>query len=547
MRLQLVFIYLFQLALQLHSIRHFSFVLPARYSSYRIIYKLLVLVLSRYTFNIQHNKHNTTHQKTNMIQSSSSSLLTQLFLLTALLHNPIPVNSILQPVPGYPDCYVLDPSLIGNNECNNYAPYNTPDCGSDGLDCITFNTAYPKCKALDTEKVGDGKCQNSAPYNTEECQFDGGDCTDFRIKYPDCFVEMTDFVGDGVCQDFEPYNTTACKNDGGDCDNKGKRDWGDRYVGIGVGAVLGVMFLFVLICHGCKRRHRRLNADPQDQQPKRFARYGNGSSGSGNGNGNGGSSYGLPVPEKRYTLKDAKKKRELELSNHGNETGTGTGTGTDPKKVDLSGASFGASVSSPSLTYSVFGNDSDDNDDDMNNDDNMDIEAKGDQGQGLPVGLGTSSISSAKNDTSEVSKRGYSNLAGSSVNSSSVSKRGYSNLARSSVNSSSANANDAESDSPAKIDSEVSGSTNSKLEAAFLSGGGGSVSSSSTSASDGEKEEDMDEDAIEEYIAETEIEVEKDEEEKEESDVDAFSLDDASDASSSVEKRFRAVSVDFSV
>lgn len=338
-------------------------------------------------------------------------------------------------------------------------------------------------------------------------------------------MEVTDFIGDGVCQDFEPYNTTACKNDGGDCDfkNKGKRDWSDRYVGIGVGAVLGVMFLFVLICYGCKRRHRRLNPSPQDRQPKRFARYGNGSSGSGDGNGNGGSSYGLPMPEKSfrsYTLKDAKKKRELELSNRGNKSGTVTVS--NPQKVDLSGTGFGASVSSPSLTYSV---------DDMNNDDNMDIEAKGDQGQqGPPLGLGTSSISSAKNDTSEVSKRGYSNLAPSSVSSSST------------------NANDAESDSPAKIDSEVSGSTNSKLEADFLSGGGGgSISSNSTSASDGELEEVMIDDAIKEYIAETESEVEKDEVEKEESDVDVLSLDDANDASSLVEKRFRAVSADFSV
>jgi hypothetical protein len=129
----------------------------------------------------------------------------------------------LQAVPKYPDCYVLNPKLIGDGRCDNFLPYNTDDCGEDGGDCLSFNENFPGCEAPITELVGDGICQNVHPYNTEKCDNDGGDCDEFRSIYPECYVMQTNWIGNGQCQDFRPYNSEACGYDGDDCLDTGKK------------------------------------------------------------------------------------------------------------------------------------------------------------------------------------------------------------------------------------------------------------------------------------------------------------------------------------
>ncbi len=120
-------------------------------------------------------------------------------------------------VPGYPDCYVLNPQVVSDGHCENFIPYNTIECGEDGGDCADFNKKFPGCDAPITDLVGDGICQYIYPYNTEKCNYDGGDCEEFRSLYPTCFVMETRWIGNGYCQDFPPYNTEACGYDGGDC------------------------------------------------------------------------------------------------------------------------------------------------------------------------------------------------------------------------------------------------------------------------------------------------------------------------------------------
>ena len=175
-------------------------------------------------------------------------------------------------VDNYTDCFVLDPTPLGNGVCDNFAPYNTPECGEDGKDCTAFNAKYKGCKAPITDQVGDGKCQNYAPFNTTECMFDAGDCEDFILVYPNCHVADVGLIGDGECQDFEPYNTPQCNFDGGDCvDRSGggsstviktRSDRSGRYIGIGTGCILGVVVVVAAITCCWKRRNRRVTDSP---------------------------------------------------------------------------------------------------------------------------------------------------------------------------------------------------------------------------------------------------------------------------------------------
>ena len=135
--------------------------------------------------------------------------------------NPRQLN--LQIVSNYTDCYVLNPSLIGDGRCDNFLPYNTDICGNDGGDCSSFNERFPGCEAPITELVGDGICQNVYPYNSEKCKYDGGDCEEFRSIYPECYIMETSWIGNGECQDFRPYNSKECGFDGGDCPQSKKR------------------------------------------------------------------------------------------------------------------------------------------------------------------------------------------------------------------------------------------------------------------------------------------------------------------------------------
>ena len=256
-----------------------------------------------------------------MMKSLIPSTTRSLWLLAQFVL--VVVHSQLQPVPGYPNCFVQNPSLIGNNQCDNRIPYNTQNCGNDGLDCSDFNSQYPKCQVVNTDLIADGRCQNIYPFNTTACKFDGGDCDAFREQYPNCHVMQSEFVGDKECQDFFPYNTLDCGYDGGDCLMINKnRDWSDRYIGIGIGSILGLIIVFVVGCYCCKGRHKRLHTDPS-VLPKSFSRH----------QSSHGNVYGLDnAHEKPYTLDDAKKKKEMQLSDHG-----GIANASSDQEVDLGG------------------------------------------------------------------------------------------------------------------------------------------------------------------------------------------------------------------
>ena len=117
----------------------------------------------------------------------------------------------LFPVPGYPNCQVIQPKWIGNGICDGY-DYNTVECGFDGGDCHDINK-YPNCQVRFPSRVGDGSC-DGYEYNTPECGFDGGDC--IIPEYPNCHVKYPKFVGDGECDGGE-FDTPECGFDGGDC------------------------------------------------------------------------------------------------------------------------------------------------------------------------------------------------------------------------------------------------------------------------------------------------------------------------------------------
>ena len=188
------------------------------------------------------------------MHSHTHKLTFQLIVLSLLVL--LRSSYALEGVIGYPDCYVQNATLIGNGRCDNFEPYNSPECGADGGDCEEFNLNFPGCKAAKTALVGDGKCYNILPYNTTECDFDGGDCDAFRKYYPHCYTVNSEFIGNGMCD--ISYNTTECGFDGGDCTEEALRkpkDWSDRYVGIGIGSMVcfGMLVGIATYCSKVRR------------------------------------------------------------------------------------------------------------------------------------------------------------------------------------------------------------------------------------------------------------------------------------------------------
>jgi len=132
-------------------------------------------------------------------------------------------DCILQPVEGYPKCFVMEPDSVSDNVCDNTLPYNTADCGFDGGDCKPVEK-YNKCFVYKPELIGDGICHNDDQYNTPECGFDGKDCPQEVKGYPGCFVRFPERIGDGICHYFDQdegddqYSSPECGYDGGDCE-----------------------------------------------------------------------------------------------------------------------------------------------------------------------------------------------------------------------------------------------------------------------------------------------------------------------------------------
>jgi hypothetical protein len=82
----------------------------------------------------------------------------------------------------YPECFVIDPFFIGNEDCNDYSPYNSTECGLDEGDCIkkhqniVLHATYPECFEIDPLLIGKEDCNDYSPYNSIECGLEGGDC-----------------------------------------------------------------------------------------------------------------------------------------------------------------------------------------------------------------------------------------------------------------------------------------------------------------------------------------------------------------------------------
>ena len=118
--------------------------------------------------------------------------------------------------PLLPNCFVVDPSVIGDGKCDG-GDYNTADCKFDGGDCLNFNQDYPDCGVYHPSWIGDGRC-HGAGYNTEACGYDGGDCFQFNLDYPLCKANFPFYMGDGNCDfDMTYMDSPECGYDDGDC------------------------------------------------------------------------------------------------------------------------------------------------------------------------------------------------------------------------------------------------------------------------------------------------------------------------------------------
>ena len=114
-------------------------------------------------------------------------------------------------------CSVPSPAFIGNERCDDFSPYSTPECAFDGGDCPVPQEieGLPGCVVSYPEKLGDGNCDQVLPYNSLVCNRDGGDC--IVEGYPECYVRYPSAIGDDECDSYPPYNTLECGYDGGDC------------------------------------------------------------------------------------------------------------------------------------------------------------------------------------------------------------------------------------------------------------------------------------------------------------------------------------------
>ena len=112
----------------------------------------------------------------------------------------------------YPNCDMGHvPYLMGNGICEDER-LNTEECGWEAGDCVEWNKKYPGCAELFAPTsigpprlglVGDGKCHGNTtdgPWDTPECGYDGGDCVEFRKEYPGCKAPRPDWIGDGGCE-----------------------------------------------------------------------------------------------------------------------------------------------------------------------------------------------------------------------------------------------------------------------------------------------------------------------------------------------------------
>ena len=100
----------------------------------------------------------------------------------------------------------------------------TEACSFDGgRDCRKpqqgLDPLFPDCFVVQPELLGNGLCYNHIPYNTIECNFDNGDCSEPKPVegYPNCLVTFPSFLGNNICEDYPPYNSFDCGFDRGDC------------------------------------------------------------------------------------------------------------------------------------------------------------------------------------------------------------------------------------------------------------------------------------------------------------------------------------------
>lgn len=80
----------------------------------------------------------------------------------------------------YPNCNVTFPGFIGNGDNQSGLSsvlgggYNTEECGWEGGDNILQN--IPDCHVDYIPQLVNGFCDDYPPYNTPECLFDGYAC-----------------------------------------------------------------------------------------------------------------------------------------------------------------------------------------------------------------------------------------------------------------------------------------------------------------------------------------------------------------------------------
>ena len=92
----------------------------------------------------------------------------------------------------------------------NEEPYNQPECGYDGGDCLAHQVpGMPGYFTTNPDLIRDGKCSGNPLYNTASCENEGGDCQ-LVEGLPECFVGTTSKLGDEKCDKEEAYKTAAC-------------------------------------------------------------------------------------------------------------------------------------------------------------------------------------------------------------------------------------------------------------------------------------------------------------------------------------------------
>ena len=88
-------------------------------------------------------------------------------------------------------------------------PYDTKECGYDGGDCPELNYIYPECAVVEPSLIGNNICDEKKinEHNITERGYDGGDCWSMEDKGK---------FGNRFC-DGGTYSTSSCHVDFGDC------------------------------------------------------------------------------------------------------------------------------------------------------------------------------------------------------------------------------------------------------------------------------------------------------------------------------------------